>query len=105
MVRLSYVCNEWEVVFITRVELNAELGDSAAKDMWEKECVHLAMKESSELSKPCTKAETFAAWTNRGYSWTCSRTKWNQLRCALEPKVIDSISRERIKARLQELVS
>ena len=105
MVRWSNVCNEWEAVFIARVELNAEIGDSDAKEMWNKECFHPEVKESSDLPKPCTKAEAFAAWTNCGYLWTSCRTKWNQLpRSALELKVIDSMSRERIKARLQELV-
>ena len=101
----SNVCHEWEPVFVTRAELHEKLGGSAASEMWQSWCFQLEVKESSDFRKPCTKAEAFAAWANRGYSWASCRRYWDQLEPSmLEPRQIDDTSRSRIKARLQELV-
>ena len=107
MVRWSDGLGMWKPVFVTKAELDVKMGDRAANYVWATECYHLAAKESGCWGMaPFTKAEAFAAWANRVYSWASGQRYWDQLpRSAIEPRNVDDTSRARLKARLQELVT
>ena len=107
MVRWSDARRVWEPVFVTRVELDAEMGDRAANYMWATECYRLEVKESGAWGMaPFTKAEAFAAWANRSYSWADCQRYWDELPWSgMEPRKIDDTSRDQLRARLQELVT
>ena len=105
MVRWSNVRDEWETVFVAALELKEELGGPESVKMWDDWCFDLAVKATSDFPTPITKAEAFVAWFNSGYTWTSCRTYWDQLpHSEIEPRNIDDTSRERLKARLQQLV-
>ena len=105
MVQWSDVRGEWETVFVAKLELKEDLGDPESVIMWDDWCFDLAVKVISDFPTPITKAEAFVAWFNSGYTWTSCRTYWDQLpHSEIEPRNIDETSRERLKARLQQLV-
>ena len=94
-------------MFVTRVELDAEMGDRAANNVWKRSCYHLAVKESGPwMMAPFTKAEASAAWANRSYSWDDCQRYWDELPLpGMQPRKICIISRNQLRARLQELVT
>ncbi len=101
-IRWSEDRDEWVAEFVTHAALHEEENAKEAEATWRDGCFDLACKEISEFPAPVTKAEVFAAWANKRYSWTDCARWWDQhRRSTVEPRKVDEESRKRIRTQLK----
>ena len=94
--------NKWIYEFATQAELLLDHTCSEARKHWRNCCFDLTCKKIDEFPEPVTKAEAFAAWANRYYSWKDCEIWWNQwTQAEMEPRKVDEESQERMKRRLK----
>ena len=103
-VRWSEEDGQWVAEFVTKDQVNNERKavKEEADAEWRDWCFHLTRKEIPEFPEPVTKAEAFAVWANKNYSWGSYTRWWDQHRqSTIEPRSVDEESEKRIKAELK----
>ena len=93
---------EWFAEFATKNELHFKHEDSAAEYAWKHWCFDLDCKKIDEFPEPLTKAEAYAAWANKQYSWKSCARWWDQhQKSDAAPRKMDEQLRTRISTRLK----
>ena len=103
-VQWSHARKEWFAEFVTKPELDCEQGHAAAEETWKHRCFNLECKKIDEFRDPVTKAEAYAAWASRHYSWKICAQLWDQFHKSDDaPRQMDEESRTRISTRLKHV--
>ena len=96
----------YEAIWTTKKEFVAEYGESQADNMWKNNCFTCECKIFPEFQQPVTQCQALAIWMNQGWSSQESRAWWRRAQKAhVDNLVVDQNSRERMRRRLQELLS
>ena len=96
----------YEAIWTTKKELVADYGESQANKMWKNNCFTRKRKIFPEFREPVTQCEALATWMSQGWTSQESRAWWRRGQKAnADDLVVDQYSRERMRRRLQDLVS